>query len=57
MLASGVVTRLDLTAALPVHLLYLTVAASEEGGLRYLDDLYGRDAVLLRALDAEPGDG
>jgi murein L,D-transpeptidase YcbB/YkuD len=55
-LASGVETRLDLDAAVPVHLLYLTVAASEEGGLRYLDDLYGRDAVLLRALDAGPGD-
>lgn len=47
--ATGRETRVDLTEPLPVHLLYLTVVA-DEGGVRFIDDLYGRDARVLDAL-------
>jgi|GEM_PF-18956 len=44
--------RVNLIAPIPVHLLYLTVVADAARGVRYLDDLYGRDPALLAALDA-----
>lgn len=48
--ASGQETRVDLVEPLPVHLLYLTAVTDEAGGLRLIDDLYGRDARVLDAL-------
>lgn len=48
--ASGQETRVDLAEPLPVHLLYMTAVSDEAGGLRLIDDLYGRDARVLDAL-------
>lgn len=48
--ANGQETRVDLVEPLPVHLLYLTAVTDEAGGLRLIDDLYGRDARVLDAL-------
>jgi murein L,D-transpeptidase YcbB/YkuD len=50
-IASGTETRVDLVEPLPVHLLYLTVVDDGEGGVRFIDDLYGRDARVLDALE------
>lgn len=50
-IASGRETRIDLAEPLPVHLLYLTVVADGDGGVRFIDDLYGRDARVLDALE------
>lgn len=52
--ASGNETRVDLSEPLPVHLLYLTVV-EDEGGVRFIDDLYGRDARVLEALGRRVG--
>lgn len=49
--ASGQETRVDLAEPLPVHLLYLTAVGDEAGGLRLIDDLYGRDGRVLDALN------
>ncbi len=38
----------------PVHLLYLTAVADGNGGVRFIDDLYGRDPALILALDRAP---
>jgi murein L,D-transpeptidase YcbB/YkuD len=50
--ASGVETRVDLAAPIPVHLQYLTAVVDADGGLRFVADLYGRDEALVAALDA-----
>lgn len=50
--ASGKETALRLSPAVPVHLLYLTVVGSMDGGIRFVDDLYGRDATVTQALNA-----
>ena len=52
--ASGKETRADLAARVPVHILYLTTVSDGAGGVRYLDDIYDRDAAVLAALDAPP---
>jgi murein L,D-transpeptidase YcbB/YkuD len=51
LIASGAEMRVDLAEPLPVHLLYLTVVDNGEGGVRFIDDLYGRDARVLEALE------
>ena len=43
-----------LAQPVPVYLVYLTVASADDGSVRFLDDLYGRDAALVNALDAVP---
>ena len=43
-----------LSTPVPVHLLYWTVWADEDGTLRFPDDVYSRDRVLKRALDQAP---
>lgn len=39
---------------IPVHLLYLTAVSDEAGGVRLIDDIYGRDPSLIAALDRPP---
>jgi murein L,D-transpeptidase YcbB/YkuD len=48
--ASGLETRIDLPAPIPVHLQYLT-AVVEDGVVRFVADLYDRDPALVAALD------
>lgn len=47
---SGKETPLRVSPAVPVHLIYLTVTESENGEVRFIDDLYGRDAAVAAAL-------
>jgi murein L,D-transpeptidase YcbB/YkuD len=49
-IAGGSETRVNLAEPLPVHLLYLTVVDDGAGGVRFIDDLYSRDARVLDAL-------
>ncbi len=52
-IASGVKNRyLYLDAPIPVYLLYLTAWATTDEA-RFLDDLYGRDSGVFRALQAQ----
>ena len=51
--ASGKMLGVKLTIPLPVLLLYWTVDPSFDGDARFYDDVYGRDARLLQALNAE----
>ena len=39
---------------LPVHLLYLTAVSDGAGGVRLIDDIYGRDPPLSTALEQPP---
>ena len=52
-LNSGKNTRVDLSNPLPVHLVYRTAIAKPGGGVEYRDDIYGRDAQILEALQVE----
>lgn len=49
-LRGGTTTRADLPAALPVHLTYSTVWAGSDGVVNFREDIYGRDALLGKAL-------
>lgn len=49
--ASGRETRVNLRTPIPVHILYMTVVPAAGGSVRFLPDLYGRDARLIAALD------
>jgi murein L,D-transpeptidase YcbB/YkuD len=49
-MASGRPQRVDLEAAVPVVLLYTTAMVRPDGRMAFLDDIYGHDAVLERAL-------
>jgi murein L,D-transpeptidase YcbB/YkuD len=42
--------RVDLPVPVPVHIVYATAAAREDGTVLYYDDIYGLDAELLRLL-------
>ncbi len=42
-------TRADLAESVPVHILYMT-AVSDAAGVRYVDDIYDRDAAVLAGL-------
>lgn len=52
--ASGRETRVNLRVKIPVHILYMTAVATPEGSIRFLSDLYDRDARLIAALDRPP---
>lgn len=42
-------TRVDLATKVPVHVLYMT-AVSDAAGVRFVDDIYDRDAAVLSGL-------
>ncbi|WP_240558541.1 L,D-transpeptidase family protein [Paracoccus contaminans] len=48
--ASGRETFLELTPHLPVHLVYFTTTVDENGRIRSLPDVYGRDPLVWAAL-------
>ncbi len=50
LVASGQQTRVRLEAHVPVHLVYFTAYPGATGTMQYRRDIYGRDAVLFRAL-------
>lgn len=43
-------TRVNLATPVPVHLAYLTAWIGEGGTVEFRDDIYGRDALLAKAL-------
>lgn len=49
-LDSGEETRVNLARRVPVHILYLTAVSEEGNGIRYLHDIYQRDARVLAGL-------
>lgn len=46
-------TWLKLTPAVPVHLVYFTAWPGPDGRIRLFDDIYGRDARIWEALQAQ----
>ncbi|WP_277023569.1 L,D-transpeptidase family protein [Paracoccus hibiscisoli] len=50
---SGRETWLKLTPAVPVHLVYFTAWPGMDGRVRLFNDIYGRDARIWAALEAE----
>ncbi len=52
-LASGQQTRLNLETPVPVHLVYRTAFTDAKGALHFRRDIYGRDALIFRALTRE----
>jgi len=44
-------TRVNLKARLPVYIVYFTAYASD-GAVQFADDIYQRDAAVMRAIDA-----
>lgn len=51
--ASGVETRADLAAPIPVHVVYFTAVTDRTcGRTQYLSDVYSRDGAVLQALQA-----
>jgi len=51
---AGATQRVPLTASVPVYILYLTASVDETGAVVYADDIYRRDARVLRVLDVDP---
>jgi murein L,D-transpeptidase YcbB/YkuD len=45
-------TRVDLEEEIPVHITYWTAWVDTDGRLNLRDDVYGRNAALLRAIEA-----
>ncbi|MEQ8232474.1 MAG: L,D-transpeptidase family protein, partial [Gammaproteobacteria bacterium] len=50
-IARGRTERVRLARPVPILLLYLTAFADPHGALHFRDDVYGRDAPVLRALE------
>jgi murein L,D-transpeptidase YcbB/YkuD len=50
-IASNQTKRVDLDRPIPVLILYWTAEVAEDGRVAFRDDVYGRDAPVLRALD------
>jgi murein L,D-transpeptidase YcbB/YkuD len=46
--------RVELIKAIPVHILYFTAVSEPDGTLRLINDIYGRDARLVAALNGPP---
>ena len=51
-LKSGKYTRVPFESRMPVYITYFTMGTDIDGKLRSFDDIYGRDAPVLAALDA-----
>jgi murein L,D-transpeptidase YcbB/YkuD len=51
---NGVERMVRLPQPIPVHLLYWTVWVDDAGALQFRDDIYGRDAPVLRELREDP---
>ncbi|MEX2008955.1 MAG: L,D-transpeptidase family protein [Dongiaceae bacterium] len=49
-IATGKRQIISLPRPLPVHLTYLTAWVNKDGSVNFRDDIYGRDAILARAL-------
>ena len=49
-IGTGQTTRVSLAAPVPVHLTYLTAWIGEGGTVEFREDVYGRDALLAKAL-------
>lgn len=49
---SGQYTRVPVTKQMPVYITYFTIGRDIDGNLKTFDDIYGRDAPVLAALDA-----
>ena len=49
---SGQTRSLPLETPLPVYVLYITAFSADDATVLYADDIYGRDAALIAALDA-----
>ena len=52
-LNSGRETRVDIAAPIPVHIVYLTAFTEARGRIQFRGDVYGRDAAVWSALQAE----
>ena len=52
-LDSGAESRVNLERPIPVHLEYRTAFTNVRGGLQFRRDIYGRDAQIWSALEAE----
>jgi len=52
--AGGVERSVNLSAPVPVYLLYFTAFVEEDGTVHFRPDIYGRDARVLAALDGDP---
>lgn len=50
---AGATVTLPLNAPLPIYVVYMTVTGSGDA-ITYADDIYGRDAAIIAALDAAP---
>ena len=51
---TGKETRATLKQSIPVHILYFTIENEGDYGVRYLDDIYDRDAKVLAGLKTKP---
>ena len=51
-LRTGAEARIELEEPVPVHLVYRTAFTDTDGALNWREDVYGRDAAVLRALEA-----
>lgn len=49
--------RVVLKKAMPVYFLYLTVEKGEDGSMRFIDDVYGQDMRLSKALQNKKNSG
>ena len=52
LVAAGSETRIDITADVQVHFLYLTAMSGGPSSVRMVNDLYQRDHTIFEALDA-----
>jgi murein L,D-transpeptidase YcbB/YkuD len=50
----GETTGMALSKAVPVYVLYLTMAVAPDGSATYFEDVYRRDAAIVKALDKAP---
>ena len=54
LIKSGIETKIQLTRPIAVHIIYLTAWVDDQGILQFRQDIYGRDALLARALSQSP---